>query len=78
MNASSRNATRVDRAALGATFAAAVLTLGISTAVMQPAATPFIAAVEVVSIAGDDASTAPCAHAGFTAGEAQPAATGRN
>ena len=79
MNASSRNATRVDRAALGATFAAAVLTLCVSTAVMQPLATPFIAAADVVSLAvdGANAESAPCAHA-VSAGEAQPADAGRN
>jgi len=37
MNASSRNATRVDRAALGATFAAAVLTVCVSTVMLHDA-----------------------------------------
>ena len=80
MNTISRNATRVDRAALGATFAAAVLTLCVSTVAMQPAATPFIAAAQVVNLAADDANPAepaPCEDAPLAGGEAQPAATGR-
>ena len=81
MNASRRNTNRVDRAALGATFAAAVLTLCVSTVAMQPAATPLIAAAEVVALVPDNTDVdagAACAHAAVTAGEAQPAATGRN
>ena len=82
MNASNRNAIRVDRAAVGATFAAAVLTLFISNAAMQPAAMPLIAAAEVVSLATETPNRAiasPCAHASLMLGEAQPAATtGRN
>ena len=53
MDASNRNAIRVDRAAVGATFVAAVLTHVISHAAMQPPAMPLIAAAEVVSIAAD-------------------------
>ena len=79
MNGSIRNATRVDRAALGATFAAAIFTLCVSTAAMQPAATPLISAAEVVGLVADDSSVVPCEHAAVTAGEAQPpAAAGRN
>jgi hypothetical protein len=82
MNGSIRNANRVDRAALGATFAAAIFTLCVSTAAMQPAATPLIAAAEVVGLVVDDSSvaaSAPCEHATVTAGETQAAAsTGRN
>ena len=79
MNASNRNAIRVDRAAVGATFVAAVLTLLISNAAMQPAGMPLIAAAEVVSVAADTrAAVLPCAHAALTAGVVQPAVTGRN
>ena len=79
MNTTIRNATRVDRAAVGATFAAAVLTLFVSNVSMQPAATPLIAAAEVVSLAADtSAAGESCAHAVLPDGETQPAATGRN
>ena len=79
MSTSNRNATRVDRAAVGATFAAAVFTLFVSNAAMQPAATPFIAGAQVVRLAlNTSAAGEPCAHAALAAGPAQPAATGRN
>jgi hypothetical protein len=79
MNASNRRATRVDRAAVGATFAAAVLTLCISNVAMQPVVTPLIAPAQVVRLAADTrAAGEPCAHAALTAGEPQTPATGRN
>ena len=78
MNGSNRSRTRIDRAALAATFAAAVLTLGISAAAMQPAPA-WIAAAELVVVADDAAGTAgraPCAEADPASGESQSARAG--
>jgi hypothetical protein len=67
MNARNRNTRRADRAALGATFAAAILTVAVSAAAMVPAATPLTAAFQIAAQAPDMPHTAesapsPCPH----------------
>ncbi len=61
MNASNRKTRRIDRAALAATFIAAVFTLGVSSVTLSPAS-PLITAVDVTLVGEPMAPTAamPC------------------
>ena len=77
MKGSNRSAIRVDRAALAATFAAALLTVGASIVALQPA-TALIPAAEVGFVEDDaaDSVAAPSAEARAAAGESQAVPAG--
>ena len=78
MNGSNRSRTRVDRAALAATFAAAILTVGMSAVAMQPAPA-LIGAGELAVVVDDDAGSTrrtPCADVEPASSESKPAAAG--
>jgi hypothetical protein len=67
MNARRSSTRRADRAALGATFAAAILTVALSAAAMVPAATPLTASLHIAALTSDMPHTAesapsPCTH----------------
>jgi len=71
MNGSNRSRTRIDRAALAATFAATILTVGVSAVAMQPA--PALFAVAELAVVVDDAAgpsgRAPCDDVGPASSE---------
>ena len=78
MNGSNRSRIHIDRAALVATFAAAILTVGVSAVAMQPA--PALMAAAELAVVVDDATgtsgRAPCAESDPASGESQSVTAG--